>query len=224
MSTSSDNNIDLTKIFGLVVQTMNQNQSALNEADSYNHDHGDNMVQIFDVITQAMKAKDGTSPADQLEYASELLRNKSAGGSAKIYSEGLSDAAKEFAGKSSLSADNISQLLQLLLGAAPTTAGATSTDSDLLGSLLGGLTSSVADQNSSQSRQEDQGAIDVGDLVNAGMAFFQTKQSGGSTLNALMSALASSSRVGSQDYRTQSGALVASALINAVGQLAKSKK
>lgn len=224
MSTSSDNNIDLTKIFGSVAQTMSQNQLALNEADSYNHDHGDNMVQIFDVITQAMKAKDGASPADQLEYASELLRNKSVSGSAKIYSEGLSDAAKEFAGKSSLSEDNISQLVGLLLGAAPTAAGGTSTGSDLLGSLLGGLTSSVADQNSSQSRQEDQGAIDVGDLVNAGMAFFQTKQSGGSTLNALMSALASSSRVGSQDYRTQSGALVASALINAVGQLAKSKK
>lgn len=224
MSTSSDNNIDLAKIFGLVAQTMSQNQSALNEADSYNHDHGDNMVQIFDVITQAMKTKDGASPAEQLAYASELLRNKSGSGSAEIYSEGLSDAAKEFAGKSSLSADNISQLVQLLLGAAPTTAGDTSTGSDLLGSLLGGLTGSVTGQNSSQSGQEDQGTIDVGDLVNAGVAFFQTKQSGGSTMNALMSALASSSKVGSQDYRTQSGALVASALINAVSQLTKSKK
>ena len=70
----SPSKVNLLKAFQAVSQALNQNQSALNQADTYNHDHGDNMVEIFRVITQAMDEKKGASPAGQLTYASELLR------------------------------------------------------------------------------------------------------------------------------------------------------
>jgi hypothetical protein len=34
------------------------------------------MVQIFKMITEAMETKQGADPADQLAYASELLRQR----------------------------------------------------------------------------------------------------------------------------------------------------
>ena len=49
--------IDLLSLFGQATKTLKKNQTTLNQADTYNHDHGDHMVEIFDVITQAMKAK-----------------------------------------------------------------------------------------------------------------------------------------------------------------------
>jgi hypothetical protein len=247
MATTASKNLDLASLFGTVAKTLNQNKSTLNEADTYNHDHGDNMAQIFEVITQAMKEKSSADPADQLAYASELLRKQSSSGSAKIYSEGLSDAAKQFSGKSSLTTDNITQLVSLLMGVSSSTAN-NAQDGDLLGTLLGSLTGTAASDASSGSQsgggdvlgsllnsltgtadstavtnQNAQDGLDLGDVLNAGMAFMQAKQSGGSNLQAIMSAL-SSSKMGTQDYRKQSGALVANTLLNAVAKMTQSKK
>lgn len=76
--------IDLFSLFKQVSKSVKQNKTTLNKADSYNHDHGDNMVEIFDVITQAMKEKKSADPADQLEYAAQLLRNKTSSGSSTV--------------------------------------------------------------------------------------------------------------------------------------------
>ena len=219
-------NIDLAKLFGSVAKTMVQNQSSLNKADTYNHDHGDNMVQIFEVITQAMKDKKDASPADQLEYASQILRQKSQSGSAKLYAEGLAEAATEFTGKKSITTDTAMTLVKTLLGAqgavAATNTQAQGGAGDLLGSLLGGLTGAqdtpaAADQSNPLSQ------IDIGDLLNAGMAFAQTKQSGGSNLDAIMNAVVSSSKMSESEHRSQSGTLVANTLMQVVGQMAAKK-
>jgi len=87
--------IDLLSLFKQVSKSVKQNQDSLNQADPYNHDHGDNMVQVFDVITQAMKEKKTADPADQLEYAAQLLRSKTASGSGTVYANGLETAAKQ---------------------------------------------------------------------------------------------------------------------------------
>jgi len=38
-------------------KTLAETGNTLNSADDYNHNHGDNMVQTFDMITRAMKEK-----------------------------------------------------------------------------------------------------------------------------------------------------------------------
>ena len=92
------NQLNLLNMFKAVSGTLAQNQQNLNQADTYNHDHGDNMLDVFNVITQAMQTKKTAAPADQLEYASQLLRQKKSG-SAQLYSQGLSQASKEFQGR-----------------------------------------------------------------------------------------------------------------------------
>jgi hypothetical protein len=216
--------VDLGKLFGTVAKTMVQNQASLNEADTYNHDHGDNMVQTFEVITQAMKEKADASPADQLAYASQLLRAKSQSGSAQLYAEGLADAAKQFTGSKAITTDTAMTLIQTLLGAqgsvpAATTQTQAGGSSDMLGSLLGGLLGGQ-ETPAAGTQSTGQGQIDIGSLLNAGMAFAQTKQSGGSNLDAIMNAVVSSSKMGDSAHRTQSGALVANTLMQVVSQLA----
>jgi hypothetical protein len=246
--TSAAKKIDLSALFGTVAKTMAQNQSQLNTADTYNHDHGDNMVQIFEVITQAMKEKQNAAPADQLAYASQLLREKSQSGSAQLYAEGLSDAATQFQGAKSINTNTAMTLIQTLLGAqgsVPTSGGGSG---DLLGSLLGGLTGAqqpsaqtqsggsgdllggllgglMGGGNSSpaQGQTAGDGKIDIGDLLNAGMAFAQAKQSGGSNMDAILNAVVSSSKMADSEHRSQSGALVANTLMQVVSQMAKGK-
>ena len=62
------NQIDLSQLFGQVVQSLSQNQGALNQADEYNKNHGDNMVEIFKLVTQALQEKKDAKPAAQLKY------------------------------------------------------------------------------------------------------------------------------------------------------------
>lgn len=106
------NILDLANLFQTVTGTLSQNRQTLNEADTYNHDHGDNMVDTFEVITQAMKEKKGADPADQLAYASEILRQRKSG-SAQKYADGLSQASSQFQGQQ-VTSSNAMTLIQTL--------------------------------------------------------------------------------------------------------------
>jgi hypothetical protein len=240
---TSSNSVDLAKLFGTVANTLAENKDSLNSADDYNHDHGDNMVQTFETITQAMKAKKNAAPADQLAYASELLRQKQSSGSSKLYADGLSDASVSLAGQKSINSGNAMQLVQSLLGAgqqapAQSSGGGTA---DLLGSLLGGLTGAQTSQapseltgagagdligsllgglgGNSSSTTGQQSGIDMNDLINAGMSFMQAKEQGSSNLEAIINAVVGSSRMNTSAAHTQSGTLVANTLMQVLGKV-----
>jgi hypothetical protein len=91
---------------------------------------------------------------------------------------------------------------------------------DLLGSLLGGLTGGGNSQaNTSSGQASTGGGLDMGDLLNAGMAFMQAKQSGNSTAGALLQAVLAGSGMGNTNHRQQSTQLVASSFLQALGSL-----
>ena len=232
-------NIDLASLFKQVSKAVAQNQDSLNEADTYNHDHGDHMVEIFEVITQAMKDKKSADPADQLEYAASLLRKKSDSGSATLYADGLAKAAQQVTGKN-LDAGSVVTILQSVLGASTAAKSGGSGTGDLLGSLLGQLAGSASETKSGGSDSGDMlgsllgqltgsesgdsgDGLDMGDLLNAGMNYMTAKQSGKSNLEAITGAILSSSQVASgSTARSQSSEIVASTLLNALsGMLSK---
>lgn len=205
------NILDLGKLFQSVTTTLSQNRESLNEADTNNHDHGDNMVETFEVITQAMKAKKNADPADQLAYAAEILRQRKSG-SAQIYSQGLEEASREFQGQQ-VTPGNAMQLIQALLGGGQ--AVQQPSGGDMLGNVLGSLLGGGA----KPAQQQANDGLDIGDLINAGMAFMNTKSKGGSNLEAIVNAVVSGSAMGG--YRQQSGNLVATALMQAVKGMIK---
>ncbi len=208
--------IDLAKLFGAVANSLGEQRETLNQADTYNNDHGDHMVEIFEAVTQAVKEKKKATPADQLAYASEILRRRQSG-SAQVYANGFAQAAQQFQGQS-VTTDNAGMLIQALLGggqASAAPAQQAGAGGDMLGALLGGLTG-----QSSQPQGGSEG-LDLGDLLNAGMAFMNAKQQGSSTAEAAINALLSASPLGQSSHRKESGALVANTIMQVLGSMAK---
>ena len=221
--------IDLAQLFQTVTGTLSDNRQQLNDADDNNHDHGDNMVDTFEVITQAMREHKGADPADQLEYAAQMLRQRKSG-SSQMYAQGLEQASQEFQGQQVTPA-NAMTLIQSLLGGGQAPQSQQQGDGGvggMLGSLLGGgqqsqqgggiggvLGSLLGGGQQSQQGQQGQDGLDLGDLLQAGMAFMSTKQRGGGNLEAIVNAVVASSAMGG-GYRQQSSNLVASTMMQAV--------
>jgi len=92
-------NFDLSTVFKEVTEALKEHQSDLNAADEYNGNHGTHMVETFDLIQKAVESKSDAPASDQLAYASAQLRARTTSGSAKLYAEGLEEAAEQFKGK-----------------------------------------------------------------------------------------------------------------------------
>jgi hypothetical protein len=226
--------LDLATAFQAVSSNLVEHQADLNQADLYNHDHGNNMVEIFGVINEAMDAKRGKKPAEQLAYASQLLEQRSQSGSAKMYASGLSQASRQFKGKA-VTPDNVSTLLQALLGGQASGQPSPGASADLLGSLMGGLAGgqgagqtspgasadllgSLLGGTSGSQSTSSQGGLDLGDLLNAGMAFMNSQQQGDRSLESIIKAFVAATQAGQKPYRAQSGELVANSMIQLLAQ------
>jgi hypothetical protein len=205
--------IDLGQLFQAVTQTLSSNKEALNQADGYNGNHGDNMVDIFQTITDAVGKKSGLDAGAALAYAAKVLGKKQKSGSAKIYTAGLKGAAQKFKDKQ-VTQDNALDLIQSLLGGGAPAAQQQPAGGDLLGSLLGGL------GGGQEATQGDSG-LDAGDLLAVGLAFMQAKQKGGSNSEAILNALLSAGPLGESAHRQQSGMLVGNTLMQVLGSLGR---
>ena len=248
MSARRSSQVDLAKLFTSVTRALQENQQSLNEADDYNHNHGDNMVDNFQVITRAVRVKKGSPPSEQLAYASEILSQRSQSGSAQLYSRGLAQAADRFEGHSSVSMEDAMVLVRTLMGgqaqaSAPQSMGG---GMDLLGSLLGGqaagqqsqvagadmiggllgsiLGGAPAAQVTQAPVEQAGGGIDLNDLLTAGMAFYQARQEGAEPVQALVQAVMAGSQMQNSTHHSQSGQLVAGTLINTLGSMLAGKK
>jgi hypothetical protein len=204
---------DLSALFNAAAKTLAANRSTLNAADIENQNHGDNMVQAFKMISQAMASQRGAPPSQQLRYASEYLGQNANSGSAHVYAQGLAQAAQQYQGQPAITPDNALLLIQSLLAGGQQTSSQGS--ADLLGSLLGG-------QGVQQVQQQSQAqGIDLAALLSAGLTFMSAKQQGQDNVQAALTALMSSGPMAQRPHREQSGQLVANALLQAIAGLSK---
>ena len=135
----AQNRVDLVNIFQAVTQTLAQNQQSLDQADEYNHDHGTNMVQTFQTITNSLQQKQGKSDSSALTYAAKKLAKNTTSGSGQLYAQGLSQAATKFKGKK-VDSKGALDLLQTLIGGGQTSQQSSQSGSgDMMGALLGQL-------------------------------------------------------------------------------------
>jgi len=228
MSTGT-NQVDLAKVFGTVAQLLAANQSKLNDMDDYNHDHGDNMVNIFKAATTALKTSKQSSISSSLAKAAKQVASLPSG-SAKTYAEGFTRAAEEFKGRRKLDAEDAISLVTALMGSQKLESQ--STTADALTSLIGQMASGGQSAESpiegllgaltGQEAADDDG-IDAGDvagmLLRGGMAFLQAQNAGDDPLSAGVQALLSTSTVGDSSHRQESASLVAKGLLAALPSL-----
>jgi hypothetical protein len=188
-------NVDLVKLFSAVAETMVENQNSLNKADEYNQDHGDHMVEIFEMVTSAVKSAPKNDLSSGLSMASELLTEQKSG-SAAMYAKGLAQAAEYFQGQN-LDATQLLPLLQTMLGGgeAPVAQGASG--------LLDSLVSSFGGED----------GLDLADVLKVGADFLEAKGEGDSNLEAAIDAVIGSSKMGETPHRAQSSKLVADVLL-----------
>ncbi len=243
------NPLNMAQLFEFVTQTLNQKRDALNAADTRNHDHGDHVVDVFQLVTQVAKENPNLAPADILARASALLRQQQTG-TAQAYAQTMAQGAEQLRGKP-LTQQTLPLLIQALLGsaqggtAAPPQAQQPAQGGDLLGGLLGALSGSG--QAASQPPQQQassggdllggllgaltggqaQGAgglsdgLGLDDLMRAGSAFLQASQGGQSTAEAALDALAAATGIGqSAPHRAQSSKVVVQALLQAAQMMA----
>lgn len=222
MCPSRASQVDLAKLFNTVAKTMVENQETLNSADEYNHNHGDNMVKNFQVITKAVRAKKGSTPSEQLAYASQVLSQRSQSGSAQLYSQGLAQAADRFQGRPAITQDDAMMLVQSLMGGQAGAPQGQAGGGDLLGGLLGAfMGGGTAEAQPAQAAAGASGpsGIDLNTLLTAGMAFFQARQQGAAPMQALVQAVMAGSQMQNSPHQSQSGQLVAQTLINSLGSM-----
>jgi hypothetical protein len=232
------NSVDLASIFQTVTQALAENQQNLNQADGYNQDHGNNMVQTFQTITGALQQKKGASDSAALAYAAKQLSQNAGSGSGRTYAQNLTQASEQFKGQK-VDSQGAMQLLQTLIGSGQTQSTGQPAGGDMLSSLLGGLTGGTepsAPQASqaggdvlssllgsltggASSSPGGQYAASMGNLLDAGLAFLQARQSGGSNAQALVQAFMAGSGMGNTPHRAQSTQVVVSSFLQALSSM-----
>jgi hypothetical protein len=206
---------DLIKMFGSALELLSNNKKDLNKLDGHNGNHGDNMVQIFDVIKSALSDKKDEPVERSLSHAAKQVR-KINSGSAQAYAGNLEEAANQVKGNK-LDVAQVATLLTTLLGAGQAAKAEPEQKADPLGSLLGGLLGGGEKETSQEA--PDWGSL----LLQGGMAFMQAKQSGDDTVGAGMKALLSASSLGQSEHRQQSATLITEGLLSVLPELLKSK-
>ncbi len=204
--------VNFIDLFSAATDALQQSRTQLNKADTYNGNHGDNMVQIMEVVQQAMREKKNADLPSQLEYAADLVRQKSQSGSANVLAGGLAQAAKQALGEKT---DGIpielalNLLMTILNGGQKSSA---SSGQDLAGSLLGTLVSGLAgSQKSTASTSSQQG--NGPDWLSLGLDLLQSSQDAGLDLGQMAKTLVSGTEMGKSDHRAQSGELIANAAL-----------
>jgi hypothetical protein len=180
---------DLSDLFGAALKAMTAHRQEINALDGYNGNHGDNMVENLRMTTEVLRARRSQPPAEALRYASQRLQEQGHGGTSQYYARGLSQAADQLQGRSTLESDDVMSLVQSLLGAIP--AQSTRQRSQAGGSVLDQVMDLVGGQPS-QARPQNNGwdGDDVlGALLPAGLAFLQAQQSGADVASAAKQAV-----------------------------------
>jgi hypothetical protein len=194
--------VNLAKLFGNVAQELAKNQGTLNQADTQNNDHGTNMVNVFNTITQAMEEKPKGSPSTQLKYASDQVRQNCQSGSGTVYADGLARAAAELQGQG-IDSSNAMQLITALMGTnASGQSSSQAAGGDALGSLLGSMLGGSTQQQPASSNSADALGSLLGSVLGEGQP--SGASSGGNTSGDAMSSLLGS-LLGGEQSSSQSG-------------------
>ena len=198
----AQNRVDLVNIFQAVTQTLADNQQVLNQEDEYNHDHGTNMVQTFETITNSLQQKQGKPDSTALTYAGKKLTRNTTSGSGKLYAQGLTQAAPKFKGKKVDSKGALDLLQTLIGGGQSTPQGSQAGGGDILGALLDQVAGGAQSQTSSTSQSgEDVLGTLLGQMTGGEQPKpSATTQEGGDMLGALLGGM-----TGSQTTSSGSG-------------------
>ena len=207
---------ELAPLFRAVETMLCQNRGVLNQADLDNSNHGDHMVEVFQLATQAAEEKREAELAEAMAYAGRLLQEQTHNGSAQMYAHGLAQMAEQFRNHHVTLEDLVAEVRGALVENREKQAGAEgslSRPGEVLKALMAGLV--CWGQVESGHSPEDI-PLDVGVLFEFGMAYLQAKQRSGNRIEVLADAAASVSPLREVPHRYDSGKMAIQALLRAM--------
>ena len=219
MTLYSSSHFELAPLFQAVGDALRQNQAALNQADTANGNHGDHMVEIFELATRAAQEKAGLDLADAMLYASQLLERVEQNGSAQLYGRGLAHIATQFRSHGVTLENLLPYVRKALAEQKETQPEGKSEDPANSGMVLKALMTGLSAWEQAESgKAVSERPLDMGVLFQFGMAYLQAKQRGGSRVEVIADAAVSVSPLSRTPHRYQSGKLAIQALLEAMQQ------
>jgi hypothetical protein len=204
---------ELASIFLAARRVMSENRLAYNALDSLNGDHGDHMLQIFDVAVRAAQDKQADGMAAAMEYAGELLLGLPSNGSAQVYARGLSALGAQFA-KYQLDLPDLLPYMRKVLqdGKDSTPAEPVPRSNEILKALVTAL---AAWQQGESGKEVN--PLDLGYMFDLGIAYMLAKGRNPTRSEVIADAAASVSPLKKTPHRYESGKAAILALLRAMG-------
>lgn len=222
MGDNSINN-DLSTLFASVSQRLNAERGSLNAADTYNENHGDHMIEIFDVVAEAQRHLDLRDLPSGMRAAARELLTLQNNGSAQVYSRGLESFGDAFEKAGVSLADLtafVGQTLDMSSGPVQTVIPGEETEtgkSQVLKALVNGLTGWKQREKSAgeglEASTSGTGRANMSTLFDLGIAYMQARQASSTQIEAIAGAAVSSSPLNEVPYRAQSGKLAIQAFL-----------
>jgi len=212
--------VNLPDLFANVASVLEVQRETLNQADTFNHNHGEHMVEIFQAAAQAAAEMKDAPIADAMQHAAGLLRQRSENGSAQVYARGLGLLAVQLRQRELTLDDLLLTVRDYLHESKEPEEETTKRSADVVKALLTALAdwSQVETDLGQGAAAQPGGGLDMGYLFGVGMAYLQAKQKGGSRLEVLSETVCSASPLGKVPHRHLSGVIAIQALVEAMGR------
>jgi hypothetical protein len=234
----SEGAVDLGKLFQAISGVLLLNHEELNQADPINGNHGDHMVQIFRLATQAALEKQEAGLDEAMDYGAALLRQHEQNGSARVYARGLSLLAEQFRQRGIRLSDLVAYTRRAVkeseaekIPGGEKTARAEGGEGLRSGEILKALLNALAawertevqvGEGASDAGQEEpvsekkSSSLDMSYILGMGMSYLQAKGKGGERVDILADTVVSASPLGKVPHRARSGKLVFTTLLRAL--------
>jgi hypothetical protein len=208
---------NLARVFQAAADALSRQREVLNQADLANANHGDHMLEIFQVAVQAVHSLPLSSLPDALEQAYSLLVQLSDNASAQVYGRGLEQFGAALR-RHQVEFVDLAAYVQHILkepsagGASAGQAASEDRGAVVLKALVSGLAAWGQVENGQIPSEK---GVDVGYLFDLGIIYMQAKSRGGSRLDVLSDAAAAASPLSRVPHRLQSSKIAFRALLQA---------
>ena len=111
-------NIDVATLLGSIASMVSQDEAKIDQIDAREGKgtHGTRVAQAFKMAARAAQEADTQDAGAQFAAAAQAMREKGKGRAIGYYANGLEQAAAQFSGKQSISANDLGSLLDALAG------------------------------------------------------------------------------------------------------------
>ncbi len=207
---------DLARLFRSVQMVMEAQRQIFNQSDEINCNHGDHMVEIFNIAARSTGEQGGVELPVAMDYAGLRLSDCKGNGSAQVYARGLTVLAEQFRKYGINLEDLLAYVQGVIWEKSDVQPPANQTKSgDVLKALLAGL---AAWQGSEVEGIKSPAGLSLGYLFDLGVAYMQAKGVGGSRVEVIAEAAVAVSPLKDVPHRRMSGKAAIIALLESMAK------